>query len=310
MNEIFSKKFTCSSCASTKIIPWLSMEHYEIVKCERCGLGMSQEKNKVSVLEVDYSNYGDHLEKRDDEYFKSRLNISYTKKIFFIILRIFFKPEKANILDFGGGAGFFAKSCSSQGYLNTYLVEPSDKLRGVAERRVKIDKKLIFKNIEEIPAIDFDLIVMLDVIEHLPIDKISSILDYLAKSTKPGGFLLGVTPNRTSFNIDVFKTKDPAIAPPNHTLYFTENSLDKMLKKHGFNKILCFTSGVSTNSFFRKSKFTPSWVEIPNSKQIIFANIIKFIFNVLNIPAAIFGKGYHIYFLYKYNSTSHEINNI
>ena len=69
----------------------------------------------------------------------------------------------------------------------------------------------------------------------------------------------GFTPNAHSLNILIHGIKDPVISPPSHVFYFTTKSLDKLMKQHGFRRVFNFTIGFSTNSFFRKSKFQPTW---------------------------------------------------
>jgi 2-polyprenyl-3-methyl-5-hydroxy-6-metoxy-1,4-benzoquinol methylase len=249
---------------------------------------------------MDYSDYGDHITSRDSEYFKSRMKLSKLKKVFFAVLKVF-AEAKMKILDFGGGAGFFCNSCKESGFSEAYLLEPSLNFREAAIHRVGIDKRRVLSSLSEVTGSDFKLVVMLDVIEHLPIESINSILTDLTNNIENGGYLLGATPNANSFNILLHKSKDPVIAPPSHAFYFTKQSLDMLLKKHGFRKTLCFTSGASTNSFFRKEKHSPSWVESPNGNQKFVARAIKLLFMLLNVPLTILGRGYHIYFLYQYS---------
>ena len=149
---------------------------------------------------------------------------------------------------------------------------------------------------------------MLDVIEHLPESEINNIISEIAKNTNSGGFLFGETPNKKSLNIYLFKNKDPVVCPPSHLIYFNKNSLDTILKRHGFKKILLFTKGLSTNSFFRPEKFTPSFVEMPrNIIQKIISKLIKIIFMIFSLPAALCGSGYQIIFLYQYCEDTRNI---
>jgi len=100
----------------------------------------------------------------------------------------------------------------------------------------------------------------------------------------------------------MFGTKDPVICPPSHLMYFTKKSLDKLLKEHGFEKKILFTMGVSTNSFFRNSKFEPSFVEQPKSFiQKLFSYFFKILFKFFSFLAALTGTGYQIIFLYQLN---------
>lgn len=292
----------CKACGSNSLLEWINVDmHYKIARCHSCGLGVMQNKIESKRINVDYTDYGDHITQRDDDYFAERTRLSFAKRIFFELLKLVVNPRTAKVLDFGGGAGLFAKKCMKSGYEKVYLVEPSEKFRQTAISRVGLDHDKVYKDLSGLTGLDFDLVVMLDVIEHLPIDEIDSILNDLSKNMKRGGYLIGGTPNSNSINVRISGAKDPVVAPPSHVFYFTSKSLDLQLKKHGFRKVLNFTSGLSTNSFFRNQKFSPSWIELPSDNQRWVAYLIKMLFKILALPATLLGMGYHINFLYKYS---------
>lgn len=289
----------CPGCGLDKFNDWLDVDgSYKIIKCRNCELGMMHLLSGDSEI-VDYSDYGDHITKQDDSYFSSRLRMSFKKSLFFKAIKLFIDSKNAKILDFGGGAGFFAKSCENSGFLETYLVEPSSTFRSAAIDRVGLNKTRVHSSLKEISDINFDLVVMLDVIEHLPRELIVSILEEIFNSTKPGGYLLGFTPSSSSMNIKLHGASDPAIDPPRHVFYFNEKSIDQLLRNFGYTKVLSFTFGFKVNSFFRVMKSTPSWVERPTALQKPLASLIKVIFKLLSIPIGMFGFGYHVFFMYK-----------
>jgi 2-polyprenyl-3-methyl-5-hydroxy-6-metoxy-1,4-benzoquinol methylase len=305
-------EITCPACDSRELFLWMSAadclretDMYNIHRCHKCDLGFAIKVAGNNIM-ADYSEYGDHITKQDDNYFSSRIKISPVKKLFFLLLKLFISPAHGRILDFGGGAGFFAKSCINSGYANTFLVEPSENFRRAAINRVKIDSDKVYASLDKVSGLNFDLVVMLDVIEHLPTGVIESILNDLFRNQKPGSYFFGVTPNSESINILLHKSNDPAVDPPRHVFYFNKKSLDFLLRKHGYSKVFSFTFGLSTNSFFRPSRNTPSWVEKPGSG--FFKNILsfatRFVFYLISFPAGIFGKGYHVYYLYRRNPES------
>ena len=142
------------------------------------------------------------------------------------------------------------------------------------------------------------MIIMLDVIEHLPIKEGYSIIVDLQKKLKKNGIFAGVTPNFKSLNIILHGNNDPVISPPSHSIYFTVKSLHALLLRTGFKKFLVFTSGFSTNSFFRKNN-NSSWIERPNMFQKIPTKLVKLLFIILSIPLSLFFRGYHINYIYK-----------
>lgn len=267
---------------------------YTILQCDACSTAFVQ-KRKLET--VDYSDYGDHITREDEGYYSTRINrVSLPKRILFRHLKARYGIGAA-ILDFGCGAGFFIKSCEKYGFRDASGVEPSNKLRQVAKTKLKLESGRIA---EDISAFDrqFDVIAMLDVIEHLPVESINTIMTDIVQHLKPGGMLFGTTPNLESLNIKLFKEKDPVIAPPQHSAYFTSRSLDSFLRKFGLRKRLLFGAGLSTNSFFRVEKFSPSWVERPNGWRRPLALMIRGAFAGVGALLVPLGAGYGMYFMY------------
>lgn len=291
----------CFNCQSTQLrtrfasVAGVYSGEYRIVQCQACAMAFIQ----TQVAEhVDYSDYGDHIASQDDSYYASRVaHVSAAKRLLFRYLEKRFGLG-ARILDFGCGAGFFMRSCHNHGFRNVCGVEPSLKLRGLAESKLKLDPSTLAGNIEELGQ-TFDVVSMLDVIEHLPVDAIDAILGTIVEHMRPGAVLLGTTPNLDSLNIRLFNEKDPVIAPPQHTVYFTPKSLHAYLRRHGLQKKFAFSAGLSTNSFFRSQKFSPSWVERPRRWQKPAAVLVRLIFAGAGVLLGIIGRGYGLYFVYQ-----------
>ena len=287
----------CPVCFSENSKNWIVHERNDqIVECINCGCGFVSPYCSVEINQ--YEDYGDYITKLPKNYFEKRLKLSLAKILFFSALR-FFLNRSSSILDYGGGAGFFVHSARLMGFEQSYIFEPSQNFRKAAVEEVGLPKFLVKKALNEI---DFkcDFVCMLDVIEHLPEGQIHQLIGELTKKMKSGSFLFGETPNKNSLNIRLFGEKDPVITPPSHVLYFTKNSLDVLLRKNGFKRKFIITKGLSTNAFFRKSKFVPSFVEMPNTQmEKLFSIIIRIMFKFGSIPLSFLGLGYQIVFLYQ-----------
>lgn len=289
-------EISCPICESHATSKWLDADDgYTINKCAGCKSGFMV-ANELGNM--NYRDYGAYQTERDDAYFIGRQRMSLPKKVFFRLLGLKFN-KNTNILDFGGGAGFFVKSCVNAGFTNAHLIEPSEKFRETAVKRLKLSPNLVAPDLGAFENVKFDLVVMLDVIEHLPADQLHQILDRLVSSISSGGYFVGVTPNVKSLNIKLHGARDPVIAPPGHTLYFHRNALDKLLRKHGLKRRLLLTSGLSTNSFFRSEKWRPSWVEMPSGRQKVPAAFVRLLFKLLSLPLTLLSMGYHIYYVYE-----------
>lgn len=299
-------KDTCPVCILTEAKNWLSLiDGINIDQCESCGVGYVN-----PYLNIDnnyYDDYGDYITKLPQNYFTRRLRLTLSKSVFFSVVS-FFLGKSIHILDYGGGAGFFLNSAKLKGFYNLKLYEPSINFRRAAVEKVGLHEDQIIQSMAD-NSEKYDFVSMLDVIEHLPQKDLANIISELCSHMHEGSYIFGETPNKKSLNITLFKEKDPVVCPPSHVLYFTTKSLDHLLCKHGFKKVLLVTKGLSTNSFFRQSKFKPSFVEMPKTKmQRALSIAIKLIFAILSLPLSLFGFGYQIIFLYRYESVINAQN--
>lgn len=288
----------CPICKNSTATTWLSSNNILICQCSDCKIGFVEDRS----VRYEYESYGKYITEFDDNYFSERKNIGTVKKLFFFILKKL-KGKNIKILDFGGGAGFFASSCIKSGFTDTYIVEPSKEFRDAAVERVGLPFDKVFETIDKVPInIKFDFVIMLDVIEHLPLEEMDEIMATLRCRLNEQGLLLVATPNMKSLNIKLHKEKDPVVAPPSHTLYFSCKSLRKFLAKHCFSPIFLTTMGMSHNSFFRNSKFKPSWVEIPvGIHQKVISRLIRIVFSLFSLALTPLGMGYHINGLFRYS---------
>ena len=287
----------CPVCEGLNHKGWLVSDDGQMLECcKDCGLGyLVPYPSQIDNL---YQDYGDHITKLPAKYFESRLRTSFKKSILFSLIKMTL-GQNINLLDYGGGAGFFMSAAKKSGINNSYLFEPSENFRRAAIERIGIDKTYVTDDLSKL-KVKFDFISMLDVIEHLPQEKIHTLLAALTTQMRPGGYLFGETPNKVSLNVRIFGTKDPVVCPPSHLLYFTKKSLDRLLQDHGFEKKILFTMGLSTNSFFRKSRFVPSKIEQPQTvAQRLFSYFVKFLFKCFGFFTLLTGTGYQIIFLYQ-----------
>tara|TARA_B100001027_G_scaffold216936_1_gene195249 strand:+ start:3483 stop:4430 length:948 start_codon:yes stop_codon:yes gene_type:complete len=293
------QNYNCPVCYSKNYAEWLVCGDGQVLKkCIDCGTGYLAPY--PSQLEDFYQDYGEHITKLPPKYFESRLKIGLKKFVIFSLIKKVLGNE-INLLDYGGGAGFFMRAAQKSCIQNSYLFEPSENFRRTAIEKVGISENFVTDDLSKF-TVKFNFVSMLDVIEHLPQDKIHYLIKELKSKMQAGAYLFGETPNRLSINLRMFGTKDPVICPPSHLMYFTKKSLDKLLKEHGFEKKILFTMGVSTNSFFRNSKFEPSFVEQPKSFiQKLFSYFFKILFKFFSFLAALTGTGYQIIFLYQLN---------
>jgi 2-polyprenyl-3-methyl-5-hydroxy-6-metoxy-1,4-benzoquinol methylase len=134
-----------------------------------------------------------------------------------------------NWLDFGAGAGNLALCAKALGYqLN--CVEQSNFLK------LEIQKLEIAVS-SDIPDKQFDIITLIDVIEH--VSNPVQLIDNLVRSLSSGGLICIVTPNRKSFVALLLRSKWWHIRPA-HVGYFSKADLLRILNERNMKVIDTF----------------------------------------------------------------------
>jgi len=140
-----------------------------------------------------------------------------------------------SILDVGCGYGNHLRLAADMGW-QCFGVEPSEHARSIAQDRLE-GRAMIVKSINELIPHCFDLILMLDVIEHVkspeelfyPLFNIGAIQE----NTK----IILTTPNAGSRSAVSDPVNWPYHHPPSHLTYYCEKSLNKLLTKLRFSQI-------------------------------------------------------------------------
>lgn len=144
-------------------------------------------------------------------------------------------PRDAAILDAGCGAGLLIHALRSAGFANVTGIDPSASLcaravaRGLPVRCVPTD----FIETSGCTGVQrYDLIFLLDVLEHIPASRQLGFLCGLHSLLHSGGRLVVSVPNATSGLATRWRYNDWT-----HEASFTEHSLRFVLKASGFHDI-------------------------------------------------------------------------
>lgn len=137
------------------------------------------------------------------------------------------------LLEVGTGAGLFLKAAARAGWEASGL-ELSGEGAAFARDRLGLDVRQERAERMSFPPGTFDVAVMFDVIEHLFDPK--AVLTATRRSLKPGGVLVVSTPNFNALSRHVLGIDWAVLSPLEHTYYYTERTLEAMLKACGFSK--------------------------------------------------------------------------
>jgi 2-polyprenyl-3-methyl-5-hydroxy-6-metoxy-1,4-benzoquinol methylase len=165
---------------------------------------------------------------------------SFTDKIYQIVKKVAlknklklinsFKTFDKNLLDVGCGTGDFLFTCKNWGW-NVLGVEPNISARNLAETKLFANNATyIFSDLNEVNSIQFDVITMWHVLEHVP--NLEQYISKLKSLLKPNGVLVVAVPNYKSFDANYYKEFWAAYDVPRHLWHFSKKSIEILFSKH------------------------------------------------------------------------------
>jgi len=179
-----------------------------------------------------FKDYAKHHPGINYQFNKQKYEV--TSKAYYKIYGDFLPKDKyAKILDIGCGTGHFLYILKKLGYTNYWGID-------ISKESVQFCIEHITKNVQVADGYEFlqghknnwNLIVMNDVIEHIPKEKIVPILKLVYSSLTPGAVFIVKTPNMD--NPFCVYTRHHNFT---HEIGFNGNSLIQVLKMSSFNEV-------------------------------------------------------------------------
>ncbi len=230
-------KVICPNCGGESRV-WGTKNSYTLYSCMNCKLVfVSPLPDPTSVYNQDYfSGATKGFGYVDYDADKEPMVPTFNK---YIDLLATYGKKEGSLFDIGAATGFFLKIAQRRGY-RVSGVEMSDHAAGQG-RRDGIDLKSGDLMSLTLPNEAFDVVTMLDVLEHMT-EPFKELLES-KRILKPHGLLVVNAPNGQSFLARILKTKWHLVLPPEHLFYFSPKNLSGYMESRGFKTIYSGTIG-------------------------------------------------------------------
>ncbi len=202
--------------------------HYQITRCQRCGLLYSCPILDQGEVETLYRG-SDHTNVPAGE----ETNVKRTMRHYYHLARPFLGGRR-RVLDVGCDVGFVLEVAREDGFQELYGLEP---VPAAAKAASLIPGAVISSEFYEqvgFPASHFDLITLVHVLDHL-VDPIVT-LERARGQLTPGGLVLAVVHNSRSLLARLLGERFP---PYNlyHHYFFDPTTLSRLFERGGFEPL-------------------------------------------------------------------------
>ena len=207
---------------SARRIP--DMLHYQIVRCNTCGLVRSDPVVDSHALQLLY-------QQSSFTYSQDTPNLTRTYGRYLRKLEKYQIP-KQHLLEIGCGNGFFLKEARSQGFREVTGVEPSKDAIDQADPAIR--SKIIYDMLRPglFPTNTFSAICMFQTFDH--VSEPSMLLEECVKLLQPGGVMLCLNHNVDAVSSRILKEKSPII-DIEHTYLYSPKTLKRLFENHGLH---------------------------------------------------------------------------
>jgi 2-polyprenyl-3-methyl-5-hydroxy-6-metoxy-1,4-benzoquinol methylase len=251
-NTLYNK-VTCDICGEKNNSDIYKLQNTHIVKCDQCKFHYISPRIDSAVL-MDKIQKWSVEDTVDDE----RLRIAFDKNTLKLYKKFITKIKELHhlpgkkILDIGCSVGAFLHVAKEEGFDASGL-ELGKASADYAEKKqhTKVANKSIFDY--EVPDNSYDIVSMLEVIEHLEHPK--QAMDIINKLLKPGGLVFLTTPNFTSLYQRLHGQKWWVInCEDEHIMFFDYHSMNNLLVASGFELEFLQIRGIDITGILRNYK--------------------------------------------------------
>lgn len=247
-------RMECPACTSSTGRKMYEVNGFAIWKCTGCGTLYVRNVPERGALDQIYT---------DDEYYDlddeavERINTDHRRRL--EILKALTNSRR--VLDVGCTTGLFLDEAARAGY-ETFGIELSPKNAAIARQKGHdVFLGSLEKFTKDYPQERFELIVCLDVIEHIECP--AEFMRLLSQCLSPDGILVMSTPNYSGPISRILGRRDVFLTPPEHLNFFTFPGLLKLARDVGLSPVYKTTFGRLTRNELDRAttKYFPKIVQ-------------------------------------------------
>ena len=229
-----SRREACPACSGENIKHVFVANGYDIKRCVACGTLFVANLPSPEALTAIYTSSNFY----ELQPYSIRRNEDENLRRLKIIKRL--KPG-GKLLDIGCAHGLLLDQAAGQGY-ETFGIEPSFRY---AEEAAHKGHAVFNGGLEEFaaqrPDERFDIIVCLDVIEHITAPR--AFLSLAASLLSESGIMVVSTPNYSGVIAKLLGAHDPYMTPPVHTVFLTAAGMRRIAAAAGLEVFRFLTFG-------------------------------------------------------------------
>jgi 2-polyprenyl-3-methyl-5-hydroxy-6-metoxy-1,4-benzoquinol methylase len=201
---------------------------FRLVRCNACSFVFTNPRPDPDSMGQYYesNDYISHVQDNSSltniVYYKAR-SLMLRKKLSWLRS---LQPKNSRLLDYGCGTGSFLDFLINKNW-DAWGVEPNQSARKHAP---EILNNRIFSSFTEIPEMEFDIITLWHVLEHL--HDIHGTIDDLLKTLAQSGWLVMAVPNMASYDAQYYKSYWAGYDVPRHLSHFTPETMNFLAKYH------------------------------------------------------------------------------
>jgi SAM-dependent methyltransferase len=224
----------CPVCGSSEFREEIAFSPFSVLACKACQffyLSPRLKEETVTKIYQDDNYYNDSSNAGYSDYLEQELALRATYRRFLNYLRRN-NLSDGDLLEIGCGFGYLLDEAGP--YFDKKM--GTDFSPGACDAASRVADRVFLGGLDQVSSdVSVDVVVALNVLEHTyqPV----KFLEEAKSLLKPKGKIIIAVPNMDSFIRKLMGRNWPSYKIPEHTLYFNQSSLDKIMRIAGFSNV-------------------------------------------------------------------------